>query len=85
MTDGHAVRISVKDNGPGIARHDLKRVFDRFYRARDPLHRIIEGSGLGLAMVKHIVNGHGGIIEVESELEKGTTFTVTLPALEETK
>jgi two-component system phosphate regulon sensor histidine kinase PhoR len=85
MTDGHAVRISVRDNGPGIARHDLKRVFDRFYRARDPLHRIIEGSGLGLAMVKHIVTGHGGIIEVESELGKGTTFTITLPALEETK
>jgi len=85
MTDGHAVRISVRDNGPGIARHDLKRVFDRFYRARDPLHRIIEGSGLGLAMVKHIITGHGGIIEVESELGKGTTFTITLPALEEAK
>jgi two-component system phosphate regulon sensor histidine kinase PhoR len=82
-SDGHAVRISVKDNGPGIARQDLKRVFDRFYRARDPLHRIIEGSGLGLAMVKHIVQGHGGLIEVASELGEGATFTITLPAIEE--
>jgi two-component system phosphate regulon sensor histidine kinase PhoR len=81
-SDGPAVRIAVQDNGPGIARQDLKRVFDRFYRARDPLDRIIEGSGLGLAMVKHIVGAHGGKIEVESELGKGATFTVTLPALE---
>jgi two-component system phosphate regulon sensor histidine kinase PhoR len=83
QSDGHAVRISVKDNGPGIARNELKRVFDRFYRAHDPLHRIIEGSGLGLAMVKHIVAGHGGLIGVESELGEGATFTITLPALEE--
>lgn len=80
-----AVRIAVTDNGPGIAKQDLKRVFDRFYRAPDPLDRIIEGSGLGLAMVKHIVGGHGGKIEVESELGKGTTFTITLPAIEEEK
>lgn len=80
---GPTVRISVADNGPGIEKQDLKRVFDRFYRGHDPLERIIEGSGLGLAMVKHIVAGHGGKIEVESELGKGTTFTVTLPAIEE--
>jgi two-component system phosphate regulon sensor histidine kinase PhoR len=80
-----AVRIAVTDNGPGIGKQDLKRVFDRFYRAPDPLDRIIEGSGLGLAMVKHIVGGHGGKIEVESELGKGTTFTITLPAIEEEK
>jgi two-component system phosphate regulon sensor histidine kinase PhoR len=78
-----AVRIAVSDNGPGIGKQDLKRVFDRFYRARDPLDRIIEGSGLGLAMVKHIVGGHGGKIEVESELGKGATFAITLPAIEE--
>jgi two-component system phosphate regulon sensor histidine kinase PhoR len=80
---GPTVRIAVADNGPGIGKQDLKRIFDRFYRGRDPLQRIIEGSGLGLAMVKHIVAGHGGKIEVESELGKGTTFTVTLPAIEE--
>ena len=80
---GPAVRIAVSDNGPGIGKHDLKFVFDRFYRGRDPLERIIEGSGLGLAMVKHIVTGHGGRIEAVSELGKGSTFTITLPAMEE--
>ncbi len=80
---GPVVRIVVSDNGPGIGKQDLKRVFDRFYRARDPLDRIIEGSGLGLAMVKHIVTAHGGKIEAESELGKGTSFTITLPAIEE--
>jgi two-component system phosphate regulon sensor histidine kinase PhoR len=82
---GPTVRIAVTDNGPGIAKHDLKRVFDRFYRGRDPLDRIIEGSGLGLAMVKHIVTANGGKVEVESELGKGTTFTLVLPAFEEVR
>ncbi|HSM92538.1 MAG TPA: ATP-binding protein [Anaeromyxobacteraceae bacterium] len=82
---GPAVRIVIRDNGPGIGKQDLKKVFDRFYRARDPLDRIIEGSGLGLAMVKHIVTAHGGWVEAESELGKGTAFTITLPAIEEEK
>ncbi|MGB8933338.1 MAG: ATP-binding protein [Anaeromyxobacteraceae bacterium] len=80
---GPTVRIAVGDNGPGICKQDLKRVFDRFYRARDPLDRMIEGSGLGLSIVKHIVAAHGGKIEAESELGKGTTFTVTLPVVDE--
>jgi len=80
---GPTVRIAIGDNGPGIGKQDLKRVFDRFYRGRDPLQRIIEGSGLGLSMVKHIVAGHGGRVEVASELGKGSTFTITLPAYEE--
>jgi len=82
---GPTVRIAVTDNGPGITKQDLKKVFDRFYRARDPLDRIIEGSGLGLAMVKHIVTAHGGKIEAASELGKGSTFSITLPAVEEEK
>jgi two-component system phosphate regulon sensor histidine kinase PhoR len=82
---GPTVRIAVTDNGPGIAKQDLKKVFDRFYRAHDPLDRIIEGSGLGLAMVKHIVTAHGGKIEAASELGKGSTFSITLPAVEEDK
>jgi two-component system, OmpR family, phosphate regulon sensor histidine kinase PhoR len=80
--NGTGVVIEVTDNGPGIAAPDQKRIFDKFYRARDPLVRAIEGSGLGLAMVKHIVGAHHGKIAVQSELGKGATFTITLPAAE---
>jgi two-component system phosphate regulon sensor histidine kinase PhoR len=79
---GPTVLITVSDNGPGISVPDQKRIFDKFYRASDPLQRTIEGSGLGLAMVKHIVVAHGGRIGVASEVGHGATFTVTLPAAE---
>ncbi len=80
--NGASVLIRVADNGPGIARREQKRIFDKFYRVRDPLQRPIEGTGLGLAMVKHIVAAHGGKISVESELGKGATFTIALPVAE---
>jgi two-component system phosphate regulon sensor histidine kinase PhoR len=79
---GGAVLLTVQDNGPGIARRDQKRIFDKFYRGEDPLARAIEGTGLGLAMVKHIVTAHAGKIAVESDLGKGAAFTITLPAAE---
>jgi two-component system phosphate regulon sensor histidine kinase PhoR len=79
---GPTVLVTVSDNGPGIPVPDQKRIFDKFYRASDPLQRTIEGSGLGLAMVKHIVVAHGGTIAVASEVGHGATFTVTLPAAE---
>jgi two-component system, OmpR family, phosphate regulon sensor histidine kinase PhoR len=75
-----AVSIRVADNGPGIAAPDQQRIFEKFYRARDPLDRSIEGSGLGLAMVKHIVEAHGGKVGVNSAPGAGATFTITLPA-----
>jgi two-component system phosphate regulon sensor histidine kinase PhoR len=84
LRDG-AVNILVEDNGPGIAKPDQKRIFDKFYRAKDPLDRNIEGSGLGLAMVKHIVKAHGGRVSVESAPGAGATFTVALPAAQETR
>ena len=76
---GPTVTISVSDNGPGIPARDLKHVFDKFYRASDPLSRTIEGTGLGLAMVKHIVVGHGGTVSAESEPGRGATFHLVLP------
>jgi two-component system phosphate regulon sensor histidine kinase PhoR len=82
---GPAVEIVVEDNGPGIPGSDQKRIFDKFYRGKDPLERSIEGSGLGLSMVKHVVEAHGGSVNVRSELGKGAAFTILLPASEAPK
>jgi len=70
--------LKVSDTGLGIPKEDLPKIFDRFYRVHRP-GREIKGTGLGLAIVSRIVAGHGGRIEVESELGKGTTFTLLLP------
>lgn len=80
-----SVEIVVEDNGPGIPGADQKRIFEKFYRGKDPLERTIEGSGLGLSMVKHVVQAHGGKVGVRSELGKGAAFTVLLPASEARK
>jgi len=77
---GPGVWIRVADNGPGIAVRDQKRIFQKFYRGRDPLSRTIEGTGLGLSMVKHIVVAHGGRITVRSEVGQGASFAIWLPA-----
>ncbi len=74
------VAISVTDNGPGIARPEHRRIFQKFYRIDDRLSREREGSGLGLAIVKHVVRAHRGRIVLESEPGKGSTFTLVLPA-----
>jgi two-component system phosphate regulon sensor histidine kinase PhoR len=72
------VRISVKDNGGGIAHTEHKRIFQKFYRVDDRLARQKEGSGLGLAIVDHIVRAHGGRVELESQLGTGSTFSLVL-------
>ncbi len=74
------IALSVSDDGVGISKEDLPRIFERFYRAdkartRDSIH----GTGLGLAIVKHITQLHGGRVEAESEHGKGTTIRVILP------
>jgi two-component system phosphate regulon sensor histidine kinase PhoR len=74
------VRISVQDNGLGIAAREHKRIFQKFYRVDDRLSRDKEGSGLGLAIAKHVVKAHKGHIELRSAPGKGSVFTIVLPA-----
>ncbi len=78
--DDHAWVISVADTGPGIERHHLPRIFERFYRIDPGRSRDLGGTGLGLAITKHLVIGMGGEIAVESG-EGGTTFSVRLTAM----
>ncbi len=77
--DDKHVRLSVIDQGIGIARREHRRIFEKFYRANELLSSDVEGSGLGLAIVRHVVHAHGGRVELESELGKGSTFTIVLP------
>jgi len=74
------VIVTVEDTGPGITEEDLKQIFERFYRA-DKSRSRVRGSGLGLSIVRKIVELHGGEIHVESQVGKGSTFTVHLPLL----
>lgn len=73
------LEIQVKDNGIGIATEDLPFIFERFYRADKSRNRMTGGTGIGLAIVKSIVSAHDGIVKVESRLNEGSCFTVTLP------
>lgn len=76
----HGVLISVHDRGIGIKPEDRARLVDGFFRASDGRVRQQGGTGLGLALVKHIVEAHRGVIDVESRLVKGSTFRIFLPA-----
>ncbi|MDQ0916559.1 cell wall metabolism sensor histidine kinase WalK [Paenibacillus sp. V4I5] len=75
------IRIRIQDSGMGIAASDQERIFERFYKADASRHRETDGSGLGLAIVRKIVELHHGTIELQSEIDIGTLFIVTIPIL----
>ncbi|MCI0515977.1 ATP-binding protein [candidate division KSB1 bacterium] len=83
LQDGCYVKISVRDTGIGMQPQEKERLFEEFYRAKNTLTRNITGTGLGLSIVKKILHHYAGKIEVESEYEKGTTFTIYLPAAQD--
>jgi signal transduction histidine kinase len=74
-----AVKLEVADHGIGIARRDQSKIFEKFYRAGNPLVHNTKGSGLGLSLVRHITEAHGGEIAVESAPGMGSKFTLSLP------
>ncbi len=80
VKDDADVVFEVEDNGVGIPRRELKRVFERFYRVDNLLTRRTEGSGLGLSIAQRIVHAHGGRISVDSAIGRGSTFRIHLPA-----
>jgi signal transduction histidine kinase len=79
------IRIAVEDQGPGIPPSEVKRIFDRFYRAGNRAAGEAQGCGLGLTIVKNTVEGHGGRVDVESELGRGSRFIITLPLRDQEK
>jgi two-component system phosphate regulon sensor histidine kinase PhoR len=81
--EGEHLCFSISDDGQGIKKENVKKVFDKFYRVHTGNVHDVKGFGLGLAYVKEIINLHDGEIKCESELGKGTKFTVKLPILQE--
>jgi len=77
--DSKDIQFSVEDNGIGIPKEDLSRIFERFYRVDKGRSKEMGGTGLGLSIVKHLVQAHGGRVWVESQPGKGSTFYFTLP------
>jgi signal transduction histidine kinase len=80
LGEADGLKMSVSDSGAGISEHDLPRIFDQFYRADHSRTRATGGAGLGLTIVKRLVEAHGGDISVTSEPGQGTTFIVFLPS-----
>ena len=81
---GDNIRVTVQDDGIGMSPEEQSHVFDRFYRVRRPETEGIDGTGIGLAIVKRLVELHHGQIGLESQLGKGSTFSVTLPLMRAT-
>ena len=76
---GGNVRISVEDQGIGVSKSDLRQIFEPFFRSKTVVDAQIHGNGLGLSLVKQIVEAHGGRVTAQSEVGKGSTFTIEIP------
>lgn len=78
------IHLSVSDRGPGIPASEHEKIFERFYRLGSELRRETQGVGIGLSIVKHVVEAHGGCVRVESEVGQGSRFTIELPGKQTT-
>jgi signal transduction histidine kinase len=83
--EARVIQVDVSDDGIGIAPEDLAKVFDRFFRSDHPFVQETTGTGLGLSITKSLIEMHGGVLWVESELGQGSTFSFTLPVDRETR
>ena len=81
-TEGDRITISVNDRGPGIPAADHKRIFQKFVRGTDSRKSGVKGTGVGLAIVQHVVRAHGGQVRVTSGMGRGSTFTMVIPTVE---
>lgn len=79
---GGKARVDVEDDGPGIARHEQERIFERFYRVDKNRSRSLGGTGLGLSIVRNVARNHGGDVSLRSAPGEGSTFTIQLPCTE---
>jgi two-component system phosphate regulon sensor histidine kinase PhoR len=79
LQKGPEILVMIRDNGIGIPKEDVKRIFERFYRVDKGRSQEMGGTGLGLSIVKHIIQAHGGRIWAESEMGKGSSFFFTIP------
>ena len=77
--DSYHWSFSIKDSGIGIPKDELPKLFDKFFQVEKTMARKSQGIGLGLSIVKQLVDLHGGRVDVSSELNQGTTFTVRIP------
>lgn len=77
--DAENVRVDIKDKGMGIPSGEMDKIFDKFYQGKNAAQQSIRGTGLGLALVKHAVEAHGGKVLVESKVGQGSTFSLVFP------